>query len=312
MAVSRGADIARLCDAWIAAATSSGGIVIGPATEQHRLHRNGIQFHELTYDDTQAACVGLTRVLILPGLNTIIDVDHTLFWAWIAELLLSSDAGVFTDRDDNTRRLFEVAVRAALVGARDPTQTHADWERQRRSVQALEHNAKEFLGHKDMALVYLALPLLEALTKRKCAEFVDETGMAKRRFRVPQRNGQPRLYGPGDRCNSIGHLLWLLWTDVADDDLRSLMSSMRTDLSRLDARDPFYLVNDWRNSSLHGEASFPTIGGTLMNLGIVIALNDVRERYEALRQRTLEHVVFQMRTRNTIGMRPPWSYYPPY
>ena len=70
MAVSAD-EIKRLCDSWcLAAQQPGGGFAIGGETEQYRLLRNGIQFHDLDFDQLVAAISGLTKVLLLPGLNT--------------------------------------------------------------------------------------------------------------------------------------------------------------------------------------------------------------------------------------------------
>ncbi len=107
--------ITRLCDEWCAAATPpGGGLAIGPSTEGLRLSKNGIVFHELTHEELQAACVGLTRVLLRPGLNTVVDDDHLLLWSWLAQLLVSPPgAGAGDDRE--VRELLSVCVRAALL-----------------------------------------------------------------------------------------------------------------------------------------------------------------------------------------------------
>lgn len=64
-------------------------------TLRHRLHRNGVVFHALGIDELRAACLGLSEVLLLPGMNTILDLDHRLFWAWAGQLLLGPEAAVF-------------------------------------------------------------------------------------------------------------------------------------------------------------------------------------------------------------------------
>jgi len=62
-------DMRALCRGWIAAATVAGGLEIGEQSESFRLHRNGIRCHELDYDDLRAACVGLTEILLLAGIE---------------------------------------------------------------------------------------------------------------------------------------------------------------------------------------------------------------------------------------------------
>jgi hypothetical protein len=66
----------------------------------------------------------------------------------------------------------------------------------------------------------------------------------------------------------------------------------------------------WRNSSLHGETSLPTIGGTVFNTAILIALDAIAADYESVRDRVIHHVRWEAQAAG--GHRSPWLYYPPY
>lgn len=58
------AQIRQLCDAWCnAVAVPGGGFAIGANTEQFRLLRNGVVFHDLDHESLCAALLGLTRAL---------------------------------------------------------------------------------------------------------------------------------------------------------------------------------------------------------------------------------------------------------
>ena len=119
MSGDRSAQIRQLCDAWRQAVLlPNGSIAIGGASEQHRLRANGIQPHDLSYNELRAACVGLIGVLLLPGLSTVIDEDHEWFWAWGAEILLARGNGLFFDAEAEIRGLVETTVRAALAPSR--------------------------------------------------------------------------------------------------------------------------------------------------------------------------------------------------
>jgi hypothetical protein len=49
--------------------------------------------------------------------------------------------------------------------------------------------------------------------------------------------------------------------------------------------DPFDVVYRWRNSSLHGQASLPTIRGTVFNTAILVALDAISADYDSMRDR---------------------------
>ena len=64
--------------------------------------------------------MGLTRALLLPGLNTIGDYDHTWFWAWCGELFAGAGSTYFTTAEAEINDLFSTACRAALANADPP------------------------------------------------------------------------------------------------------------------------------------------------------------------------------------------------
>ena len=117
----RGPHIKDLCKQWVDAATTpDGGMMIGESTEQYRLLRNGIAFHELDHEELRASCLGLSTVLLRPGLNTVIDLDHQWFWAWCGEVL-GARSGYFSEDQRELRTLLGLVVRASLAGVYQPT-----------------------------------------------------------------------------------------------------------------------------------------------------------------------------------------------
>lgn len=310
--------IKTLCESWVDAAQQpGGGFVIGAATEKYRLHRNGISFHELTYSEVQTACSGLSRVLLFKGLNTVIDLDHQLFWAWVGEMLLSPRSTFFSNDESELRRLFETCIRAALAGISPPPQSKEDWERQRELSELVEFNTRQLVLNAHLALAYLGLPLLEGLLKKVCYNYVDYSGTVVDAFDVPTAGGGVRNYVPGDprkgKCSSLRDLMFLLYQRVADPDLHSRLDEIRDLFRDLDNTvDPFDQLYSWRNQSLHGETSFPTIGGTLLNLAALIAFNQLRGNYEHHRDEVWGNVQRDIGTLRFTGHRSPWSYYPPF
>ncbi len=310
--------IRTLCDSWVNAAQQpEGGFAIGSATERYRLHRNGIRFHELTYSEIQTACTGLSRVLLLKGLNTVIDLDHQLFWAWAGEVLLSPRSSFFSCHESGLRQLFETCVRAALAGITLPPQSNEEWERQRERSELVENNTRQLVVNAHLIVAYLGFPLLEGLLKKVCSNYVDCAGTVVAAFDVPAAGGGTRKYIPNDprkgTCSSLRDLMFLLYQHVADPDLRSRLIEMRDLLNGLDSTlDPFDLLYSWRNCSLHGQTGFPTIGGTLLNLAVLIAFNQIRADYERLRDEVWSDVQRNLAVFRLTGHRSPWSYYPPF
>jgi len=310
--------IKGLCDSWVnATQLPGGGFAIGAASEQHRLHRNGITFHELNYSEIQAACTGLSRVLLFKGLNTVIDLDHRLFWAWAGEMLLSPRSTFFSNTESELRQLFETCIRAALAGITRPPQSKEDWERQREISELVEFNTRQLVLNAHLVLAYLAFPLLEGLLKKLCCNYVDYSGNVINPFDVPTAGGGIRNYMPNDprkgKCSSLRDLMFLLYQTVADQDLRPRIDEMRNIFNSLDNTiDPFEQLYSWRNQSLHGQTGFPTIGGTLVNLAVLIAFNQIRADYEHRRNDVWSNMQRDIETFKFTGHRSPWSYYPPF
>lgn len=318
MAETREDVIRRLCDSWVAAAKKpDGGFAIGGATEKFRLHRNGINFHELNYTEILSACAGLSRVLLFKGLNTVIDLDHQLFWSWAGELLLSPHSSFFSRDEMEIQKLFEGCIRAALAGAQPPSQKKEDWEKQRQLSELVEFNTRQLVLHAHLVLAYLSFPLLEAIIKKACSAYVDYAGNVLAPFDAPRPRGNVKSYVSTDprngKCSSLRDLLHLLYENVADADLKRYLDEVRDHFHTLDNTDePFDLIYSWRNASLHGQTGFPTIGGTVMNLSILIAFNQIRTQYKKLRDTIWENVQRDTQMYHFTGHRSPWSYYPPF
>ena len=220
--------IRNLCDSWMNAAQQpGGGLAIGNATEQYRLHRNGISFHELAYSEIKTACTGLSQVLLLKALNTIIDLDHQLFWAWVGEMLLSPRSTFFAHDELVLRKLFETCIRAGLAGISPPPKSREEWERQRDRSELIEFNTRELVLNGHLILAYLGFPLLEGLLKKVCSNYVDYTGTVVAPFVIPGTRGGSRKYKLKDKCSSLRDLMFLLYLHAADPDLCPRLDEMR-------------------------------------------------------------------------------------
>lgn len=286
---------------WKRAATSAGTISIGGSSEQFRLHQNGVQFHDLSYEELRDAVVGLSTNLLLPGMNTVIDLDHVLLWSWCGEVLLGTNGPFSTHAEPEVSRLAATTLRAALANSRPPTEEA--FERSRAARELMEHNEREFLQHAHDALAYLAFPLLEAVTRRACSEYVDLTGKVLSPF--PRPNGSS--YGVDSKCSSVGDLLQLLLSTVASVSLQADLGELLDHVHALqpESASGAAVIFDWRNSSLHGEVALPTIGGTVLSVALLIALDGLSNDYA---QRKWEIQA----SAKTVWNSSPWSYYPPF
>ena len=294
--------------------SAGGGLQIGGADEEFRLLRNGVVFHELDHEQIRAACIGLSSVLLLPGLNTVIDQDHQWFWSWCAELLCRSGSSYFSSESDRElRATVGLCCRAALAGVY--RNDRDGWERQRDQSKNMEHNARAWVQGAHTALAYLAFPLLEGIVKKHCARYVGMDGRVVEAFEVARIDGTARPYRVGQPCSSLRDMLWLLYDRVASEELRHDLDEQRIHLGAFasESEDGFEVLYRWRNSSLHGEASLSTIGGTVLSTALLIAISALQAEYESVRASAVDGVRREaMSAASGIDYRSPWSYYPPY
>ena len=289
-------------------------MAIGGNTEKYRLLANGVVFHELNHDELCAAVVGLSKVLLRPGLNTVVDQDHFGLWSWLGELLLSPRAGLFPMDQHEIKSLYETALHASLAACRKPVASKEEWQEQNRIQNLQPHHGKQLLLKSHVVLAYLAFPLLEAVLKRACAKYVTFDGQVVTAFTVATKQGNPRQYDPQgsyrDRqCSSLRDLLVLYHTSVAGPTLKALLNQFRDHIGLLDGtQDPFDLLYSWRNQSLHGSTNFQTIGGTVLNLSLLISLFEIEHNFERHREMVLEHCRWEAQS----SYKSPWSFYPPY
>lgn len=302
----RSQKIADLCDSWVSAATAGGGLQLGGSTEQYRLRNNGLQPHDFRYPELRAACVGLAKVLLHPGLNTIIDFDHQSLWAWCAEILVGPKGTLFNAGERELHRLMGLACRASLAGVSRPDRQ--GFEESRARYQMMEPNARELVTHSHEVLAYLAFPVLEGTLRRMGKGYVDYSGNVLAPFQ-----GRTRSYQVGERCSSLGDLLQMLYSLIAGPELKKDLDDFRQHIARLaPGVDAFDTIFQWRNSSLHGSTTHPTIGGTIFTMALLIGLDHVKGDYDAIRGAALQHVAWEMQTAGASGFRSPWSYYPPW
>lgn len=308
-------EIKALCDAWYQAAKKpKGGFAIGGETEKYRLLHNGIQFHELDFEQLVAAISGLTKVLLLPGLNTIVVDDHFHLWSWCSEIILSEEANFLNNNEHEIRDLFETCARASLVRCRKPPSSREELHKQTEIEQQLPHHARYFLQKSSLSLAYLSFPLLESISKKICHSYVGMDGRVIAPFNVPNKTGSARKYDPGGRwnqkqCSSLRDLLFLVYNTLSDSNLRTSLTEFRDHISTLDnSEDPFDIVYKWRNQSLHGTTNFQTIGGTLLNLTLLISVHQIAKQYQDVRDKVIKHCRWEAQHEH----KSPWSLYPPY
>lgn len=310
-------EIKRLCQRWCDVSTTpDGGIRIGIDDNRLRLVANGVRFYELDRELLCTALTSLSKILLLPGLNTIISVDHLGVWSWCGELLLGSSAEVFPEDQYEIKKLYMACIHAALAGHRKPkpNETKEEFFEQNRLKALQPHHSNQLIANSNLTLAYLTFPLLEAVLKRACASFVSFDGKVIAKFSVTDSRGQIRKYSPNGsyrdrKCSSLRDLLELHITAVASEELKSHLEQFYNHFKTLHPEtNPFDLIYSWRNQSLHGSTNYQTIGGSLLSLALLISIFEIQD-FEERRFRAFDEVQWMVRMNVT---RAPWSMYPPY
>lgn len=311
--MGREEEIRELCDRWLEASrTDTGGTTVGQHTRRFRLRENGISPPDVTYGEMRALGVGLTRVLLSPKMGTVIDLDHYLYWSWAGELLLEPSRGIFSPEENELRALFEVAIRSAMASVRgssgDP-RTDRQMDEVRRLITPFHQ--QQLMENNHLILAYLSLPLLEGMLKKACSDYVAMDGTVLQEF-----EGAKGTYETGNRCSRMKDMLVLARTLSPSESLRNDLEAVGAHLTQFQVSDedaePFAVIGDWRNESLHGETTHPTIGGTVLTLAILVGLSELSDRYEALADEARGDVERRRRQMEfSNGLRAPWEFFPP-
>ena len=252
-------------------------------SQSYRLLENGTDFPSLKYDELMAAIIGLSKVLLRPGLNAVIDFDHYALWAWCGELLLGPMAQIKIHNQNTMpheiNELYQATIRAALAHCERPSKPQP--REARDYSEFMNPTAATYLKNaSSMILAYLTFPLLEALLKQVCREYVAQDAKVIKEFSRLSKKGQPYNSKIGDEAG-ISILLNLLYDHVANPDLKALLDRYRNHLQTTgDAVDAFELIYHWRCSSLHGTTNFPTIGGVILNLCLLISIYQIKDSFE--------------------------------
>lgn len=294
MTQSKAQHILQLCDAWRAAYVQPDGSGVSNAsTEKLRLIANGIRFHELEFDELEAACVGLTETMVSRGLGGFICADHHHFWRWCAQLLLTTPMSSFVPTSGNLIHQLLESSACLLMGG-----SSYFWaEPEIQFSKDYDLCLKRLIGKKLFILEYLSYPLLDLLLKAHCNSFVSDDGKVTQSFEVTRADGSKRTYEPGKApkpkyCSSVGDLLYLLEKEVAGPELKASLHRLKNHFHQLDQNTAFFdLLFKWRNTTLHGEDQVTGISCTVFNMCLLLCLEFVRPNYATLRQAAVSKVI---------------------
>ncbi len=257
-------------------------------TRKLRLIANGIKFHELEFDELQAACIGLTETMV-PRVITggYICPDHHRFWGWCVQVLLTAPIrNIVPTSGDLIHQLLESSA-CLILGGESYVLAPLDYKHSKDYDWCLER----LISRKLFILKFLTYLLLESLLKAHCSSFVQADGTVTTQFSIQRRNGSNRLYNPGNRCSSLRDLFILLQQSSASPELLETLQRLESHFQRLDPTPFIDLLYEWRNATLHGTSEITAVSGTSFNLCLLLCLELVQPNYAGLQQAAVQNVV---------------------
>lgn len=254
---------------------------------------DGKELMDLSFDELRGVSVALVQAALAPRMNTVITSLHQQVWAWKGELLLGHNATYSADRwsDDSVGSLValvDATLAVVLFDSRLPLEAalaHAGGSMSKalwHQVVTLREltfsrSVTDMQKHQALIWAHLSFPLLEGVVKRACRTHVAMDGTVRAGFAVASRK-----YPVGGRnVSNLSHLLELRYK-TGSPELQRDLDEIRTHIGSVatPSADGFKIIFDWRNSSLHGQQSIETVGGTVLGLALLIALHDTASSFE--------------------------------
>ena len=285
--MSRAQSILDLCQKYVDVTTRANGLTYGSDSAQNSLLANGIFPHELDHSELLSAVSGISTTILYPGLNTLLTDDIQVIWMWCAEILLGGAAMPFQEEDRREHQILYQTIMRALSARTNPNNIDI-FEFVRVKPHIINISAEQVIQNSSLAASYLVFPCLEALLKFLCHEYVDMGGKIKTNFSV-QRKGKSTTYKvDGRECSSIEVLLKLHYNQIASPTLKSHLDRLKDRLCTITGNDDaFAVIGTWRNQSLHGQESFWTTGGTILNYCLLLSLSEIEPTYDARKLQAL-------------------------
>lgn len=291
--------IEELCDeAASKVSISNTGVLTEVGYGESRLIENGIYFHELSKDELSAAALGLTKMLYPAAAITSLNRDQMYLWAWCAQVFTDSNTTLRKDIKNEILYFMRLVAHTALSGFDRLSFSEA-------GINIGVHS-RAVLSQTHTSLLFLALPLLEALLRFCCRKNVNPDGVVKAIF-PKGKTGQN--YKEGLICSNLGHLISLYRADFSQAADKQCAIKI---FDLLESNQPNADVATWlykvRNSALHGEEIMPNSAALVLNICFSLCLGEINdEQYEREREWVRKGVLWS----NQFHERPDWSIYPP-
>lgn len=291
--------IEELCDkAASKISISDIGFVTEAGYGDSRLLESGIYFHELSKDEVIAAALGLTKILSPVANFTFVNQDQMYLWAWCAQIFTDSNTVLRKDIKPEVLSFMRLATHTALTCFDSLSFSSA-------GIKIGVHS-RAVLSKTHISLLFLTLPLLEALLRFCCRGYVNSDGVVKATF---PRGKKGESYKEGSICSNLGHLISLYRAEFSDTVDKQCAIKI---FNLLESTQPNADFAKWlfklRNSALHGEEIRSHSAALVLNICFSLCLGEINDnQYGNERDWVYKGVLWNSR----LYERPDWSIYPP-
>lgn len=293
-------------------AGSGSGQDVHTSDMEPALLRSGVVVHELGIDSLQAALEGQTKLLNLGGLALQND-DNRFLWAWCGHIFVRTMCRLpGGERHLDRERLTRAAIHMALADFPRGGPGEQGYSDAQAARFAYTHHAQAVIESRRLILLHLSFPVLEAMCRWYCQSYISPEGCVLQDFDVPWVGGTEIKYrasARNTRISNIGHELSLV-DGVSEgsplqDALRGVAQAVSQSNGHLEGFQSLLLA---RNSALHGDQAAERLGGSALNLALIVMLECVRHQF----QQHADEVRGSYQFSAADGSRRPhWSFYPP-
>ena len=274
--------ILQLCEDWLNTVIQPNGSGVHDGSEQKFTLDANIVFHDLTINEIQSCCVGLTNRLHYRHTGAFIDRDQSIFWSWIGQLFCTSGFKQTLNSDDIHAHVCGIIIPMLLTS--NDVLFDMSIDDSEKAKEGYDFNLRKFVGSRFNILRYLSFPFLEACTRRLCANYITSDGVVINQFSI-----SGRTYNVNRKCSSLNDLLNLLETSVAGSELNFFLGKIKDTINRITATsDPFHMLYSWRNQTLHGNQFSGIAGALFFNISILFLLELSRNNYTELSNQAYE------------------------
>jgi hypothetical protein len=219
-------------------------------------------------------------ILLLDTQRYQVNHDHFFYWAFASDVYDFFKNEIASIYDNEISSRYHLLMDAILFYSHNPNRT---FERDRiaEATQVLLPRVLEIQSNSFIIAAHLAYPLLEGIGRRIASSLVEKDGAIKEKIANFTSADGEDVQISGRSINRLNALLRVIETKAAGDDLRSDLADYRTHFEKVyskhfDDKKTYDIIDDQRNSLLHGEAYWQIFYAAMINLICVLLTSSIQ------------------------------------